>query len=174
MNGRSYAVALKRSFLLIFLLGIPVVAIDFLTKYLVQSHLPIHDRFPYYPYGGIAIFRNFFGIDFSIVHAINQGAAWSILSNYQSFLMVVRFVLVIGLIIYFFCYNRSRSWIIPLTLVIAGALGNIIDYFLYHHVIDFLHFSFWGYDFPVFNLADCSIFIGISWMLIASFFTEEE
>jgi signal peptidase II len=46
-------------------------------------------------------------------------------------------------------------------LIIAGGIGNILDYFIYGHVVDMFHFILWGYSFPVFNVADASIFMGI-------------
>ena len=49
-----------------------------------------------------------------------------------------------------------------------GALCNILDYFFYGHVIDMLHFVFWGYDYPVFNVADSFICIGVFWLFFAS------
>jgi signal peptidase II len=49
-----------------------------------------------------------------------------------------------------------------LSLVLTGALGNILDYFLYGHVVDLFRFSFRGYSFPVFNCADVWIFLGVS------------
>jgi Lipoprotein signal peptidase len=45
-------------------------------------------------------------------------------------------------------------------LIVTGAIGNAFDYWRYGHVIDFLHFTFWGSSFPVFNLADAYITLG--------------
>ena len=53
-------------------------------------------------------------------------------------------------------------------MVIAGALGNLIDRLRLGYVIDFLDFKIFGYDFPVFNVADCLITIGCFFLIIIS------
>lgn len=152
------------------LLGIFILTADILSKYLVQLYLPIVDGYhPEYPYGGIGVFKDFFGIEFSICHTINKGAAWGILGNFQHTLLVVRIILILGVIAYLGFFNKDKSRQIPLVLIISGALGNILDYFRYGHVVDMFHFVLWGYDFPVFNLADTAIFLGVCWMMLLSF-----
>lgn len=146
-----------------------VIAVDALSKYWVQSHIPVMDQYTlWYPYGGIGVFKNFLGTEFSIVHATNRGAAWSLFSDFQGTLMLLRGALVVGLCVYLFFYNKHSSWVIPLSLIIAGALGNILDYFVYGHVIDMFHFAFWGYDYPIFNVADSAITVGIFWIVLIS------
>lgn len=152
------------------LIGIAVFVVDLLSKFYIQEYLPRMSRaFPAYPYGGIGVFKDFFGIEFSLTHHINKGAAWGILSDWQQALLLFRIALVIGLVIYVVFLNKKREWDIPFALIIAGAAGNVLDYFLYGHVIDMFHFVFWGYDYPVFNVADCAIFIGIAWLIIGSY-----
>jgi signal peptidase II len=124
----------------------------------------------WYPYGGIGIFKNLWGIEFSINHMTNKGAAWGLFGHYQLPLLIFRMGLIGGLGVYLFCFNRRFSWQIPLMLILAGAIGNVLDYFLYGHVVDMLHFVLWGYDFPVFNLADSAITIGISSLFLLSCF----
>lgn len=156
------------------LVGIVAFVLDALTKYLVASNLPIMNGGDlWYPYGGIGVFEDFFGIEFSIVHAINRGAAWGIFSDHQSYLLVGRIVLIAGVWIYALFFNKERRYAIPLALIISGAVANICDYFIYGHVIDMFHFVFWGYDYPVFNVADTAICIGVFWLVIASWFSEE-
>lgn len=155
--------------LIAFVLGAFTLFADFLSKHLVEQNLPLMSyQRPFYPYGGIGVFKDFFGIEFSIVHAINYGAAWGMFAQWQTYLMVMRFILISALIIYFLFYNKRPTWNIPLALIIAGALGNIVDYFLYGHVIDMFHFVLWGYDYPVFNLADSAIFLGIASLFVIS------
>lgn len=153
-----------------FYIGIFVFIADFISKYLTQAYLPLmYPKWLWYPYGGVGVFNNFFGIEFSLSHQINKGAAWGILADYQVQLLYLRVALVACLIVYTLFFNKNPKKEIPLALIIAGAAGNVIDYFLYGHVIDMLHFVLWGYDFPVFNLADSAIFIGISLFTILSF-----
>lgn len=150
-----------------------ILILDFVSKMLTHLYIPLmsHETF-WYPYKGIGVFRNFFGIEFSISHATNRGAAWGVLAEFQSTLLIFRILLAVGLIIYFLFYNTRQSWFFPLALIIAGAAGNIIDAFIYGHVVDMIHFVLWGYDFPVFNIADTSIFIGVSLLILDSWFGE--
>jgi signal peptidase II len=150
-------------------LAIAVFLVDSVTKFLTTQYLPPMDaEHLWYPYGGIPVFYNFYGIDFSLVHAINRGAAWGIFSNYQGWLLIGRIVLVIGITIYATAINKNNRYDIPLALIIGGASANIVDYFFYGHVIDMFNFVFWGYDYPVFNVADSAICVGIFWLIAAS------
>ena len=144
-----------------------ILCVDLLTKYWTQHDLPMmYSHAENYPYGGIGVFKNLLGIEFSITHAINYGAAWGILHQHQFSLLIFRLLLVILLSIYAFFINKQAHQRLPLTLIIAGATGNIIDYFLYGHVIDMFNFIFWGYPYPVFNVADSAITLGILGLLV--------
>lgn len=160
----------SRTTISLLLIGLLVLILDQVTKGLVYTYLPVIDSSYYwYPYGGIGVFKNFAGIEFSINHMTNTGAAWGVLGNYQIALIVLRIGLIMGLLIYFFYFKHPFSWQLPLILIIAGALGNVIDFFVYGHVVDMFHFVLWGYDFPVFNVADSAISIGIVSLFILSF-----
>lgn len=151
------------------IIGFIVFTADLLSKFLTHSYLPIVNYHLWYPYGGIAVFENLGGIQFSINHAINKGAAWGVLAEWQDYILYLRIAVISGLLSYALIFNRRQSWEIPLLLIISGAIGNVLDYFLYGHVIDMLHFVLWGYDYPIFNIADSAIFIGIFWIFILSF-----
>lgn len=151
------------------LAGIFILAADQYSKYLTHLYIPrmIHEN-QWYPYGGIGIFEDFLGIEFSLVHTVNYGAAWSMLSDYQNYLLAFRALFIAGLIGYLVFYNTKKSVVLPLTLVIAGAVGNMIDTLAYGHVVDMFYFVFWGYSYPVFNVADTAICIGIFSTVILS------
>jgi signal peptidase II len=150
-----------------FILALVIFVADQASKAYIYTHIPLAlYNSMWYPYNGIPVFENFGGIEFSIVHAHNKGAAWGVLANYQLQLLIFRILLILGMIVYLFFLNKNRSYTIPLTLVVTGALGNVVDYFVYGQVIDMLHFVLWGYDFPVFNIADSAITIGIVWMCL--------
>lgn len=154
-------------------IGIAVFLLDFATKFLTDKYLPVIGIFSWsYPYGGVGIFENLFGIEFSISHATNKGAAWGVGSDFQVPLLVLRVGLIIGLLIYLVKYNHSKAQEIPIALILAGAIGNVLDYFIYGHVVDMLHFVFWGHSFPIFNIADSAIFIGMCWLALLSWVEE--
>ena len=148
-------------------LGLLVLGADSLTKAWTHQHLPLMSQAsPAYPYGGIPIFKNFFGIEFSLSHMINHGAAWGWGGSYQKWLLALRIGLILALFFYVIAYNTKPLLRFPFALILAGAIGNVIDYFIYGHVVDMFHFVLWGYDFPVFNVADSSIFLGILWLIL--------
>lgn len=154
--------------LIAIVLAIAAFVIDFATKYYVSHNLPLlSSQIMVFPFGGIAVFSNLWGVDFSIVHAINHGAAWGILSDYQQYLLIGRVVLIIGVAIYALFFNRNRYYDIPLGLIISGASANVIDYFIYGHVVDMFYFIFWGYHYPVFNVADSAICIGVALLIFS-------
>lgn len=159
------SVLVKFAFLIAFL----VLATDILTKHLVHSHIPLmnHDL-QWYPYGGVGVFENILGIEFSLVHATNKGAAWGMFADLQEYLLLFRMIFISGLLVYLLFYNKNKALIIPFILIVVGALGNILDYFIYGHVVDMLHFVLWGYNYPIFNIADSSIFLGICSVLCIS------
>lgn len=158
-----------------FVIGIALFFFDVVSKYLTHKYLPlISYSNSTYPYGGIGIFPNFFGIEFSIIHLTNKGAAWGFFSNFQVPLLILRMIVIVGLFSFLFFYNRYSAWAIPLTLVSVGAFGNVLDYFIYGHVVDMFHFVLWGYSFPAFNVADSAITIGVAWLILHSCFFHKE
>lgn len=155
-----------------FFMGLGILFMDFVSKYLVKAKIPeMRYSPPHYPYGGIGIFQNVLGIDFSINHIHNSGAAWGILSSYTTWLIIFRVCVVTCLLIYLFFFCNDSLLNLPLTFISFGALGNIIDYFLYGSVIDMFYFCFWERDFPLFNIADSFICMGVSLLILNSFFS---
>jgi signal peptidase II len=125
-----------------------------------------------HPGGGINVFRDWYGIDFSIIHVINKGAAWGAFASLQNYLLYARMAIIGGLLTYLFFVKASAYRKFSLMLIATGALGNVIDYFVYGHVVDMFHFTFWGYSYPVFNIADSAIFIGILLLVCGSLFSK--
>ncbi|MBI5274101.1 MAG: signal peptidase II [Chlamydiales bacterium] len=154
----------KRS---LFILFVCIILIDVITKFSAKEFLPAMDWLhPSYPYGGIGIFEDFFGINFSLNYVENRGTAWGLFSSYFDSLLIGRTVLILFLCIYLVFVNKDKSKQVPLVMIIAGAVGNIIDCFVYEYVVDMIHFNFWGYSYPVFNVADASICLGAFILMI--------
>jgi len=134
-----------------------LLVIDVATK-VMAIHLIPPLSFGGYPFGGIGIF-SLGGITFSLNYIVNTGAAWGLFAGYSGLLFALRALIILGVV--FFVPKRFPIW-----LVLMGAIGNAIDYCLYGHVVDFLHFTFWGYSFPIFNVADSCITIGVASLLL--------
>lgn len=144
--------------------------LDFASKFYVHHFIPLMGlTTPFYPYGGVGVFQNWQGIDFSINHVLNSGVAWGMLSSLRDYLPYVRIAIIVGIVVYLFFF-APKAQKMPLVMIITGALCNVADHFLYGQVVDMFYFKFWGYSFPVFNVADSAIFCGISWLMLQSFF----
>ena len=97
----------------------------------------------------------------NITHVRNTGAAWSVLEGSRVFLILVS-IIAIGLVYYFMIKDKKIDKIeeIGYGILLGGILGNLFDRIIFGYVIDFLHFTFGNYQFPVFNIADIGIVIG--------------
>ena len=141
---------------------VALFAVDFMSKQWVFAH---RKEFRYfdscYPYGGKGVFQNFLGIDFDIHFVMNKGSAWGVMSDYPGILLALRILIVFALLIYTLFFNKQKWRQVPFLLIFTGAAANIFDSFYYGAVIDMFHFTLWGYSFPVFNVADTLIFLGV-------------
>jgi signal peptidase II len=155
----------KKAFVFIAIAVLIFMADAFLKAYIHHNISPINASSPVYPYGGIGVFRGWHGIDFSIVHVINKGAAWGVFASVQEYLLYARVAIIGGLLTYLCFVKASVFRKFSLMLIATGALGNVVDYFVYGHVVDMFYFIFWGYSYPVFNIADSAIFLGIALLL---------
>lgn len=150
------------------------LVLDFISKAAVDAWIPLlHTVPPIYPYGGVGVFENLFGIQFSIVHTTNTGAAFSMFSNYPDILILGRILITGGLFVWLFFFNQNEKYFLPFSLILAGAVGNLVDAFLYGHVVDMLSWIFWGYRFAIFNIADSCITVGIAWLIILNLSSKE-
>lgn len=153
--------------LFLFLIVFCALGVDMISKYLIHQHVSLTMwSAPIYPYGGIPVFENILGVDLTIAHVTNRGGPWGVVASHHSHLVFFRIFAIVCLIGHLLFFNEKKLREIPLCLVIAGAIGNVIDSFLYGHVIDMIHFVLWGYSFPVFNVADALICCGVAFLLI--------
>lgn len=138
-----------------------VVAVDLISKYLIKT-------FVLTP---IIIINDFFSIHFTT----NPGAAWGILSG-QTWLFVVITIFALGLFVYFLKdYKKMNHWLpmVAISLMIGGTLGNFYERIRYKEVVDFLDFNLFGYDYPSFNIADSSLVIGVTMLIIVLLFEKK-
>lgn len=111
----------------------------------------------------ISLIPNFF----FFTNVKNTGGAWSILNNYTFVLTLVSFICIIGLNYYLTKKdNFTKLEEIYLGLILGGMIGNFIDRVLYSGVIDFIGVKFGSYQFPIFNIADITIVVGVGLILL--------
>jgi signal peptidase II len=135
----------KRPFMFFALL----VALDQMTKYIVRTRLAL----------GESVEITFF---FRLNHAVNSGVAFSMFQGANRFFAVFSILVLAGI---FFWYRKNRSFLsagvkLSLLLIVAGAVGNLIDRIVHGHVVDFLLFGIGSYQWPSFNVADSCITVG--------------
>ena len=121
-----------------------VLPLDYLTKlWIVKNVMPADP---------IRVIPGFF----SITHARNPGAALGLLQDVHVFFFIALTVVALGLILSFYrkADPQDRLSATALGLVLAGALGNLIDRVIRHEVVDFLQFDLGLFIFPDFNVAD--------------------
>lgn len=166
---------MKKDFSKFFIIALVLLGLDLFSKYWVYYKLlSAHYALPFYPYGGVGVFQNIFGIDFCITRMTNLGGAWGIFSSYPIVLLILRIAIFSGMLVYVLFLNEIKKRRFPFLLIITGACGNILDSFIYGAVIDIFHFTFWGYSFPVFNIADSLIFLGVSSLVLQSLFEKKK
>ena len=139
----------------IMLFSMIIFIIDQIVKLFVGFSLELNPSF--------TVFNNFFYI--SNVH--NYGAAFSVLYGNRIFLVIVS-VITLVLVYYFLLKNKKFDWfnIILYSLLIGGILGNLFDRIIYGYVVDYLDFYIFGYNFPIFNIADICIVISVILIVI--------
>ncbi len=137
---------LKTNKIYFIILSFLIILLDQLTKYLVNSY---YQQIPN---------KNFFL--FTIDYVKNYGAAFDLLSGNRIFLSITS--IAISIILLFFIVNKNNAKYIDLlsySFILGGSLGNGIDRITKGYVLDFININF--INFPVFNVADISINIGV-------------
>ena len=143
-----------------FVIIIGCIGLDQITKAIARSSLK--------PKGSITIIKNFF----KFTYVENKGGAWGAFSG-KLWLFIIITVIALGIMFYLlkdFNLQNNKMYSIGLCLIIAGAIGNFIDRLALKYVTDFLDFYIFGYDFPVFNVADICIVIGVFMLIVQILF----
>ena len=144
------------------LLSAVVIVLDQITKYMVAGNMLLYEDIP--------VISGFF----HITYVQNTGMAWSMLSG-QQILLSLAAAVAIGVMLWVLITRKPGILVrISLGLMIGGAAGNLIDRLLLNHVRDFLNFYIFGYDFPVFNIADVALCIGVAFLILDSFLEERK
>ena len=140
-----------------------ILTLDMLSKWLVTQTLVLHQS--------VSLAGSFL----RLTYVRNTGAAFSLLADFHSPWRLVLFVtvpVVAFLLLTYLAYrekhHRFRT-LCPLGLVSGGALGNLLDRIFSGTVVDFIDVSIGSFHWPVFNLADSAVVIGVGWLLFSTF-----
>jgi len=131
--------------------------IDIFSKYLITKLVIFGES--------ITIINNFL----NITYVKNTGAAWSILNNNTLIVTIISIIIISFLVWYIYINSKNNNKFekIGYSLVLGGALGNLFDRLVYGYVIDFIDINIFNYDYPIFNLADTFIVIGVILLFIS-------
>jgi signal peptidase II len=131
------------------------VILDQIVKTAVDRFLPLQEAVPVVPM--LALYRTY-----------NLGVAFSMLSGMDGWLIVGMRLVIVAFVIWLWRRSAKDRWLAHLgfALIIAGALGNLVDRFLYGHVIDYILFHTDTWSFAVFNLADSFISVGAAAVIL--------
>lgn len=133
-------------------IAVLVFILDQASKYLALAFLDEYQPHPVMPF-------------FNLTLAYNKGAAFSFLNNASGwqtwFFGMLAIVICVGILIWLKRLSYQQRWLsIALSLIVGGALGNLVDRVHYGHVIDFIELYVSYYHWPVFNIADSAVCIG--------------
>lgn len=141
--------------IVIFIIGI---VLDQWTKGLVANNMNLFES--------IEIIPGFF----SITYAQNTGAAWSMMEGQMLFFYVITIVAFVLLV--FYLKNLKEEQFLSklgVIMMLSGTIGNFMDRVMFQYVRDFLDFIIFGYDFPIFNVADSFLCVGVAVILLEEF-----
>jgi len=132
-------------------LAVLIVMIDQATKYLVVQRMVVNQAVEVTSF-------------FNLVLVYNPGAAFSFLADHdgwqRGFFMVIAVIASVWIVYLLYRYPQQSLFALALALILAGAVGNLIDRITVGAVIDFLDFHAFGYHWPAFNVADSAITCG--------------
>ena len=142
----------------VIIISVILFIIDQISKLLVIKYIDINHS--------IELIRNFF----YLTYTHNEGAAFSILTGQRIFLIVIAITILVILFNYI-RKNKTKNKVetVAFSLIIGGSLGNLIDRIIRGYVVDFLDFKIFGYNYPIFNIADTFIVVGVFLLLILTF-----
>ena len=138
----------------IVIIGIIALVIDQITKSLMQIY-DVHFN----------IINGFLRLNY----IQNTGAAWSILEGKQYLLIGITILMLILVYNMSFSFDNNKLNNFTFGILFGGIIGNLFDRVLYGMVRDFIDINVFGYNFPVFNIADMLIVLGVVILLISTF-----
>jgi signal peptidase II len=138
-------------------LSLLVILLDQSSKQLVESMLTLYESIRVAPF-------------FDLTLLYNKGAAFSFLSDQSGwqrwFFVALASGVSLGLTVWLYRLSAAEKWVaVAVSLIIGGAIGNVIDRVLFGQVIDFLHFHIDQHYWPAFNIADSAITLGVGLMI---------
>lgn len=144
----------KFNYLIYLFIVVSLVSLDQYTKSIILNYFEL--------YQSKTIIDGFF----SLTYVQNFGAGFSIMQNARTTFLILTPICLVGFT-YLFIKSNDKLSKAALLLMISGTIGNFIDRIVRIYVVDFLDFIIFGWDFPIFNVADIFLTIGVCLYIIA-------
>jgi len=144
-----------------------VVLLDQLSKLWVVQNLPAYTPVDWIPQLAPL---------FSFTFVKNTGVAFGLFPQLGGIFTVLSALVIVGILVFHHAIAGTDMWVHgALGLVTGGALGNLIDRLTHGYVVDFIDVNFWPLrQWPVFNLADSAIVVGVTILLLDAFFVGQK
>jgi signal peptidase II len=143
-----------------------VLVLDQVTKYVVEARIRLHDV--------IIVIPGFF----NLTHVRNKGAAFGILSSlpevWRSAFFIMVTIIAVAAIIVLIMKTHERLPVYAFSLIVGGAVGNVIDRIRYGEVVDFIQWYVKSHYWPSFNMADSAISIGVALLAVEMLFGKRQ
>jgi signal peptidase II len=150
-------------FVFYYIIALFVILFDQLTKWLIVKNMVLGES--------ITIIEDFL----YITSHRNRGAAWGILQGQMWFFYIITVIVIVGIIYYIQKATKGKMLMgISLGFMLGGAIGNFIDRVFRKEVVDFINTYIFSYDFPVFNIADSALVVGVGLLMIQMLREERE
>ncbi len=138
-----------------YIIAVLVLIIDQVSKSLIEIFFKLNES--------VVVIKDFFYI--TVAH--NTGGAWSIFSDHSYFFIVASVIAIVLLIKFMFGFKNNLRNNIAFACLFGGIFSNLADRIFLGYVRDFLDFKIFGYDYPIFNIADVTIVIGVILLIVA-------
>lgn len=145
---------------IVFIIGI-VFILDQYTKYLIEENIKLNES--------VNLIKNFF----NLTYVRNTGAAFSILSGKVNLLIIISWMIFFYLIYEIYMNIKENIYPYFIAVLIGGLVGNLYDRIVFGYVRDFLDFNILGYDYPVFNISDMFVVLGVILLTVHILFKGE-
>lgn len=138
-----------------YLIALIVILLDQWTKWLVIEYMELGESF--------TLIEQFL----YITSHRNRGAAWGILQGQMWFFYLITVFVIIFIVYYLQKHGKGKGlFSVSLALLLGGAVGNFIDRLFRKEVVDFIDVYIFTYDYPIFNVADSALVIGVGLLII--------
>lgn len=138
-----------------YIIAVLVLIIDQVSKSLIEIFFKLNES--------VVVIKDFFYI--TVAH--NTGGAWSIFSDHSYLFIIASVIAILLLIKFMFGFKNNLRNNIAFACLFGGIFSNLADRIFLGYVRDFLDFKIFGYDYPIFNIADVTIVIGVILLIVA-------